>query len=250
MGCRRRARPRMRRSGMCAGDASIPSRSATVWRVCALGDGEPCRDRADAVIAIPPGSGFAAAATLVDLRDRELFVGTPVGLMPGRALLNPCASGGVGLAAIQIAKARGRGGHRTAGSAAKRAFLRLVGADHVCDSRELACRGGARRRPGGAGRYRAQLALRRGGWRRARTAEAVRPLCRAGKRISTRTGVPPRPLRRKRVVFSGRYQTVAGAPPGTPPRRCWTKWKPRRAGDIRPLAYRSFAFAEIPTPSA
>jgi NADPH:quinone reductase-like Zn-dependent oxidoreductase/acyl carrier protein len=48
------------------------------------------------------------------------------------------AAGGVGIAAIQIAKWRGATIHATAGSDEKRDFLRLLGVSHIYDSRSLA----------------------------------------------------------------------------------------------------------------
>ncbi|MEM0949215.1 MAG: type I polyketide synthase [Pseudomonadota bacterium] len=47
-------------------------------------------------------------------------------------------AGGVGLAAIQVAKRAGARIIATAGSETKRALLRSLGVDHVCDSRSLA----------------------------------------------------------------------------------------------------------------
>jgi NADPH:quinone reductase-like Zn-dependent oxidoreductase/NADP-dependent 3-hydroxy acid dehydrogenase YdfG/acyl carrier protein len=94
--------------------------------------------RADAVMAIPRDISFAAAATLpVAFVTARYSLDTLAQLMPGESVLIHAASGGVGLAAIQIAKARGATVIATAGSPEKRAFLHLAGADHVCDSREL-----------------------------------------------------------------------------------------------------------------
>ncbi|HWD60158.1 MAG TPA: SDR family NAD(P)-dependent oxidoreductase [Stellaceae bacterium] len=108
--------------------------------------------RADAVIAIPSGLGFAAAATLpVAFLTAIYALDTLSRLAPGETVLIHTASGGAGLAAIQIAKARGATVIASAGSAEKRAFLRQVGADHVCDSRELGFIAGVRTATGGAG---------------------------------------------------------------------------------------------------
>jgi phthiocerol/phenolphthiocerol synthesis type-I polyketide synthase C len=59
-------------------------------------------------------------------------------LTAGESILIHGAAGGVGLAAIQIARHLGLVIHATAGSEPKREFLRLMGADHVHDSRTLA----------------------------------------------------------------------------------------------------------------
>ncbi len=58
-------------------------------------------------------------------------------LQPGERILIHGASGGVGLAAIQFARYRGAEIFATAGTDEKREFVRLMGADHVMDSRNL-----------------------------------------------------------------------------------------------------------------
>ena len=59
-------------------------------------------------------------------------------LRTGECVLIHGAAGGVGIAAIQIARHFGAVIFATAGSDEKRDFLRLLGADHVLDSRSLA----------------------------------------------------------------------------------------------------------------
>lgn len=58
-------------------------------------------------------------------------------LQEGDRILIHGASGGVGLAAIQFARYRGAEVFATAGTDEKRDFVRLMGADHVMDSRSL-----------------------------------------------------------------------------------------------------------------
>ena len=58
-------------------------------------------------------------------------------LRAGERVLIHSAAGGVGLAAIQIAKAKGAEIFATAGSEAKREYLRKLGVEHVMDSRSL-----------------------------------------------------------------------------------------------------------------
>lgn len=58
-------------------------------------------------------------------------------LEPGERILIHGASGGVGLAAIQYARYCGAEVFATAGTDEKRDFVRLMGADHVLDSRSL-----------------------------------------------------------------------------------------------------------------
>ncbi len=94
---------------------------------------------ADAVARIPAETGFAAAATLpVTFVTAIYALGHLAQLTSGEHVLIHSAAGGVGLAAIQYAKHCGAVVIATAGSEVKRAFLRLAGADHVLDSRDLA----------------------------------------------------------------------------------------------------------------
>lgn len=61
---------------------------------------------------------------------------TRAGVKPGDWVLVHAAAGGVGLAAVQVAKAFGATVVATAGSARKRAVARQFGADHVVDYRD------------------------------------------------------------------------------------------------------------------
>ncbi len=62
----------------------------------------------------------------------------PGRLAPGERILIHSAAGGIGLAAIQIARALGADIYATAGTEEKRAYLRSLGVQHVMDSRSLA----------------------------------------------------------------------------------------------------------------
>lgn len=59
-------------------------------------------------------------------------------LQPGERVLIHGAAGGVGIAAVQLAQHLGADVFATAGSEEKRDFVKLLGADHVLDSRSLA----------------------------------------------------------------------------------------------------------------
>ena len=59
-------------------------------------------------------------------------------IQPGEKILIHGAAGGVGIAAIQFARYCGAEIFATAGSDEKRDFVRLLGADHIMDSRSLA----------------------------------------------------------------------------------------------------------------
>jgi phthiocerol/phenolphthiocerol synthesis type-I polyketide synthase C len=93
---------------------------------------------ASAVIPKPDQLTFEAAATipaafytawhaLLELAD----------LRPGERVLIHGAAGGVGIAAVQIARHAGAEVYATAGNDDKRDFVRLLGADHVFNSRTL-----------------------------------------------------------------------------------------------------------------
>jgi phthiocerol/phenolphthiocerol synthesis type-I polyketide synthase C len=108
--------------------------------------------RAEAVIAIPSELSFAAAATLPVAFVTAIYaLRHQARLAPGEHVLIHAAAGGVGLAAIQIAKGCGAMVIATAGTAAKRAFLSLAGADYVCGSRELGFIADVREATGGTG---------------------------------------------------------------------------------------------------
>jgi acyl transferase domain-containing protein/NADPH:quinone reductase-like Zn-dependent oxidoreductase/acyl carrier protein len=93
--------------------------------------------RAEALQALPPGMSPEAAATIpVAFITAAYSLETLARLRPGERVLIHGGAGGVGLAALQIAKAAGALVAATAGSPEKRAFLRQLGADLVLDSRD------------------------------------------------------------------------------------------------------------------
>jgi amino acid adenylation domain-containing protein len=72
-------------------------------------------------------------------------------LGPGKTVLVHAGTGGVGLAALQIARAAGATVLATAGSPEKRAYLQALGVDCVADSRSTSFADAVRRATGGAG---------------------------------------------------------------------------------------------------
>lgn len=95
--------------------------------------------RADAVARIPEDWTFEAAATVPTVFLTVYYALCQLAnLQPGERVLIHGAAGGVGIAAIQLARHVGAEVFATAGSAEKRDFVRLLGADHVFDSRSLA----------------------------------------------------------------------------------------------------------------
>ncbi len=87
---------------------------------------------------IPPGISFEAAATIPTTFFTAYYAMHYLAkLQPGERILIHGAAGGVGIAAIQIAKWIGVEIYATAGSEEKRDFLRLLGIKHIFDSRSL-----------------------------------------------------------------------------------------------------------------
>ena len=131
--------------GDCAGTVTAVGEGVTSWR---RGDRVIARARgafathavADAglVARMPPELDFTAAATLPTIwHTIHHALVRRVRLGPGQTILVHAAAGGVGLAAIRHAQSVGATVIATAGSAAKRALVRLLGVEHVLDSRDL-----------------------------------------------------------------------------------------------------------------
>ncbi|WP_275788530.1 type I polyketide synthase [Pararhizobium gei] len=126
-------------------------------RVVAIGSGVRDLSVGDAVMAIGPAafsthavvsrSGVAklpetvspiAAATVPVAFLTAYYAMIELGrIRAGETILIHGAAGGVGLAALQVAKLAGAKVLATAGTREKRRFLKMLGADHVFDSRSL-----------------------------------------------------------------------------------------------------------------
>jgi NADPH2:quinone reductase len=126
--------------------------------VYAVLDWGGCADEAVAhevnVFAKPPRIDWTAAIALAisyPTAGASLLWPAFIDLKPGERLLVHGAAGGVGLAAIEIAKAIGATVIATAGGAAKCAFARSRGADHVVDYRAGPFRDEVLRLTGGRG---------------------------------------------------------------------------------------------------
>jgi acyl transferase domain-containing protein/acyl carrier protein len=90
------------------------------------------------VVPKPDGMTFEQAATLpIAFLTAYYGLFELARLKGGEKVLIHAASGGVGLAAIQLAKACGAEIFGTAGTPRKRAFLASMGVNHVLDSRSL-----------------------------------------------------------------------------------------------------------------
>jgi acyl transferase domain-containing protein/NADPH:quinone reductase-like Zn-dependent oxidoreductase/acyl carrier protein len=94
--------------------------------------------REAALSHIPAGVSFEAAATIPSTFFTAYYsLHHLARLQPGEKVLIHGAAGGVGIAAIQVAKWCGAEIYATAGSDEKRNFLALLGVEHVFDSRSL-----------------------------------------------------------------------------------------------------------------
>ena len=124
-------------------------------------------------------------------------------------------AGGVGLAAIQIAQARGAQIVATAGSPAKRALLRALGVAHVL---ELTLDGLCRRRArdhGDRRRCRAQQPCRRRDGTFDRLLAAIRPLCRVGQaRLRQQHASRSPAVPQESELFRSRHGPAHGEPSG------------------------------------
>jgi acyl transferase domain-containing protein/acyl carrier protein len=99
----------------------------------------------------PKSLSFAEAPSLIAYVTPYYAMKYVAKVQPGETVLIHSASGGVGQAAIQIARNLGADIIVTAGSEAKRAFLRRLGIAHVFDSRSLAFVDSIRAITGGRG---------------------------------------------------------------------------------------------------
>src|SRR5262245_12473300 len=143
--------------GMPGGDVAAGFGTECSGRVARVGDGVTSVKPGDDVMAIAPAAfgaftvtleplaiplpaafGYAQGATipLVFLTAYHALV-NQARLAPGERVLIHAASGGVGLAAVQIAKHIGAEIFATAGSPAKHEYLRGLGVRHVSTSRAL-----------------------------------------------------------------------------------------------------------------
>lgn len=95
--------------------------------------------KANAVTPKPAHWSFEAAATVPTVFFTVYYALKHLAdLQPGERVLIHGAAGGVGIAAVQLARHLGAEIYATAGSEEKRDFVRLLGADHILDSRSLA----------------------------------------------------------------------------------------------------------------
>ena len=130
----------------CAGDVVRVGSDVTDFKVgsSVVCFGKACfashvTTQTTAVAPMPPGWTYEEAATVPGVFFTVYYaLNHLAGLRRGEKLLIHGAAGGVGMAAIQYARFCGAEIFATAGSEEKRDFLRLLGLEHVLDSRSLA----------------------------------------------------------------------------------------------------------------
>lgn len=114
--------------------------------------GQYATTKAALVVAKPPQLRFESAAALpIAFLTAYYALHHLARVAPGDRVLIHAASGGVGLAAVQVARLLGAEIWASAGSEQKRAFLRELGVQHVLDSRSLGFADVLLERTGGAG---------------------------------------------------------------------------------------------------
>ena len=108
--------------------------------------------KAEFVALMPAHLSFEEGATIpICFSTAELALRRLAQVQPGERVLIHAAAGGVGLAAVQIARAMGAEIFATAGSPRKREYLTSLGIEHVMDSRSLAFADQIRQQTGGEG---------------------------------------------------------------------------------------------------
>ena len=203
---------------------------------------------AHAVTRIPDETSFAAAATIpVTFVTAIYALGTLGQLSAGETVLIHGGAGGVGLAAIQYAKYRGAVVIATSGSEVKRAFLRLAGADHVLDSRDLGFADAIRAISGGAGIDVVLNSL--SGEAMEQSLSVLKPFGRfleLGKRdFYLNRRIHLRPLRQNISYFAIDVDQLPIQRPDLARALLSEVSDALAAGAIRPLAHRTFGFAAI-----
>ena len=170
---------------------------------------------AQVAMPVPEGVDFAAAATMpVAFITAWYALVHQARLGRGESVLIHGAAGGVGLAALQIAKLRGATVVATAGNEDKRALAQLLGAAHlVLDSRSLAFADEIRWKLGGVDVVLNSLS----GDAMRRSLRALKPFGRfveLGSRLRRRHRGGLARLCPQRLLFRGRCRPAAERPAG------------------------------------
>jgi acyl transferase domain-containing protein/NADPH:quinone reductase-like Zn-dependent oxidoreductase/NAD(P)-dependent dehydrogenase (short-subunit alcohol dehydrogenase family)/acyl carrier protein len=207
--------------------------------------------RVEALATLPEGLDPAAAATmpvafLTALHGLEVCAQ----LQAGESVLIHGGAGAVGLAALQVAQAIGARVAMTAGTPAKRAFLRAAGADLVLDSRDPAFGDALRRAWGDSGFGCVDVVLNSlAGEAMERSLGLLRPFGRfveLGKRdfVENRRSAM-RPLRRNGSYFAVDVDELPASRPAVAARLLSRIRDGFKDGTFRPLPARIFGAEEV-----
>ncbi len=206
------------------------------------------RTKAFAVTRKPPEWSFAAAATIPTAFFTAYYSLVELArLQPGERVLIHGAAGGVGIAAIQIAKHLGAEVLATAGTPEKRDFVRLLGADHIADSRSPTFADEILRATGNVGVDVVLNSL--AGESMRRNLRLLRPFGRMielGKRDfyeNSRLGL--RPFRNNIAYFGVDADQLIAHRPDTASRVFQALMRLFAEGVLRPLPHRAFDAADV-----
>ena len=204
--------------------------------------------RASALARLPSGMSFEAGATIPSTFFTAYYALHHLArLQPGEKVLIHGAAGGVGIAAIQLAKWCGAQIFATAGSDEKRDFLHMLGVDQVFDSRSLAYADQILAVTGGLGVDVVVNSL--AGEAINRNFRVLRPFGRfleLGKRDfyeNTRIGL--RPFRNNISYFGIDADQLMNAQPELTQRLFGEVMALFHAGALHPLPYRSFEAEDV-----
>ncbi|MGS0896240.1 SDR family NAD(P)-dependent oxidoreductase [Burkholderia stagnalis] len=199
--------------------------------------------RVEAIARKPERLSFEEAATVPTTFFTAYYALVELArLRRGERVLVHGGAGGVGIAAIQLARHFGAEVFATAGSDEKREFVRLLGADHVLDSRSLAFADEIRTMTGGEGVDVVLNSL--AGEAMVRSIETLRPFGRfleLGKRdFYENSHIGLRPFRNNISYFGIDADQLMGALPALTARLFGEVMALFAAGALHPLPYRAF----------
>jgi phthiocerol/phenolphthiocerol synthesis type-I polyketide synthase C len=202
--------------------------------------------RASAIARKPAQMSFEEAATIPTTFFTAYYALCELArLRSGERVLVHGGAGGVGIAAIQIARHLGAEVFVTAGSDEKREFVRLLGADHVLDSRTLTFADEILARTNGAG---VDIVLNSlAGEAMVRSIDTLRPFGRfleLGKRdFYENSQIGLRPFRNNISYFGIDADQLMGALPDLTQRLFEEVMALFASGVLHPLPYRAFPAA-------
>lgn len=201
-----------------------------------------------AVMPVPDGWDYETAATVPTVFFTAWYALKHLArLGRGERLLVHGAAGGVGIAAIQIARHLGATVFATAGSDEKRDFLRLMGVEHVHDSRSLSFADEILAATGGQGVDVVLNSL--AGEAMRRSIGLLRPFGRfleLGKRdFVENTGIGLRPFKENISYFAIDVDQLLTARPETAAALFREVTELLRQSVLTPLPYRRFAASRV-----